>query len=127
MASFIQKQSHLGVPRLALDITNILKIPISGSTVLRWRTKINGFKRVQVTWQFYKRKHPHSLWHGDILKLCYLPSWEYLCQATFMDDYSRGHVVCELTTNPTTHFTVQCLIRAMRQWQVIPKVILLNH
>jgi transposase InsO family protein len=127
VASYIRKQSHLGVLRLAWDITNKLKFHISASTVLRWRREINRTTDVKVNWQFYERKHPHSLWHGDVLKLCWLPSREYLCQMTFMDDYSRAYVVCELTTNPTTYFTIQCLIQAMRQWQVIPKAILVDN
>lgn len=124
---FMQTQAHLGTLRLSWDVTNILKIPISSSTMLRWRREINGMVVVHVNWQFYERKHPHSLWHGDILKLCYLPSRECLCQLTFMDAYSRAYVVCELTTSPTTHFTIQCLIQAMRQWRVLPKAILVDN
>ena len=89
---------------MSWDVTNILKIPISAATVLRWRRKIGGFVDAKVNWQFYERKHPHSLWHGDVLKLWYLPSGKYVGQLAFMDDYSRGYVACELTINPTTAF-----------------------
>ena len=124
---FMQSRTHLGALRLSWDVTNILKIPISAATVLRWRRKIDGFVEVKVNWQFYERKHPHSLWHGDVLKLWYLPSGKFVGQLAFMDDYSRGYVACELVINPTTLFTVRCLIEAMRQWQVIPKAILVDN
>ena len=124
---FMQSYTHLGALRLSWDVINILKIPISAATVLRWRREIGGFVEVKVNWQFYERKHPHSLWHGDVLKLWYLPNGKFVGQLAFMDDYSRGYVACELTINPTTCFTVLCLIQAMRQWQVIPKAILVDN
>ncbi len=125
---YIEKQPHLGALRLSWDVMNILQIPISASTVLGWRKELKKIPMVEVIdWQFYERKHPHSLWHGDILKLWYFPDGKYLAQMTFMDDYSRGYVFCELTTEPTTLYTVQCLIQAMRQWQVIPKAILVDN
>ena len=124
---FMQSRTHLGALRLSWDVTNILKISISASTTLRWRREIDGFVEVKVNWQFYERKHPHSLWHGDVLKLWYLPNGKYVGQMAFMDDYSRGYVACELIINPTTLFTVRCLIQAMRQWQVIPKAILVDN
>ncbi len=124
---FMQSRTHLGALRLSWDVTNILKIPISAATVLRWRREIDRFVEVKVNWQFYERQHPHSLWHGDVLKLWYLPNGKFVGQMAFMDDYSRGYVACEVTMVPTTHFTIQCLIQAMRQWQVIPKAILVDN
>jgi transposase InsO family protein len=125
---FIQDKDHLGSLRLSWDVTNILQIPISASTVLRWRREIKKISRIEVVnWQFYERRHPYSLWHGDLLKLWYLRDSGYLGQLTFLDDYSRGYVFCELTTEPTTLYTVQCLIRAMRHWRVIPKAILVDN
>ncbi len=125
---FMQSRTHLGALRLSWDVTNILKIPISAATVLRWRREMERNPRIKVVnWQFYERKHPHSLWHGDVLKLWYLPSGKFVGQLAFMDDYSRGYVACEVTIVPTTHFTIQCLIQAMRQWQVIPKAILVDN
>jgi transposase InsO family protein len=128
-SDYIRKQDHLGVLRLSWDIANILKIPISASTVLRWRKKLRGIPTIEVIrWQFYERKHPHSLWHGDLLKFEHRPNWGHLLhQMTLLDDYSRGYVFCELTTIPTARYTIQCLIRAMRQWKVIPKAVLFDN
>ena len=44
-----------------------------------------------------------------------------------LDDYSRGYIFCELTTETTANHTVRCLIRAMRRWKVIPKALLFDN
>jgi transposase InsO family protein len=123
---YIQKNAHLGALRLSWDIVNILNISISASTVLRWRKEMKEIQKVEVVhWQFYERKHPHSLWHGDFLK--FEQRWNDLNQITLQDDYSRGYIFCELTTVTTAHYVVQCLIRAMRQWKVVPKALLFDN
>jgi len=131
MLEFILKQGHLGVLRLSWDIANILKIAISPSTLLRWRKamipKVSPVIEI-ISWQYYERKHPHSLWHGDVMKFEHSPDRGlYLRQLTFLDDYSRAYVYSELTTQTTASYTVQCLIYAMREWKVIPKALLFDN
>jgi transposase InsO family protein len=124
--NYIKGVNHLGSLRLSWDITNIMKIAISASTVLRWRKQMQEIPKVEVvSWQFYERKHPHSLWHGDILK--FEEVWNNLHQVILQDDYSRGYICCELTTLVTTIYVVQCLIKAMRQWKTIPKALLFDN
>ena len=53
---FMQNRTHLGALRLSWDVTNILKIPISASTTLRWRREMERNPRIKVVnWQFYER------------------------------------------------------------------------
>ena len=48
-------------------------------------------------------------------------------QVVFLDDYSRGYVFCDLFREVTTCITIEAMIVAMRQWQVIPKQVLLDN
>ena len=45
----------------------------------------------------YERKHPHSLWHGDLLEKVTLTDEDVTAyQLTLLDDYSRAYVFCDL-------------------------------
>lgn len=128
---FMLERNHLGGLRLSWDIANILKITISPVTLLRWR-KAMELKIIPsikiISWRYYERKHSHSLWHGDILKFEHSPERNlYLRQITFLDDYSRGYIYNELTTQTTACYTVKCLISAIRKWKVIPKALLFDN
>lgn len=124
---YLRSHNHLGALRLSWDITNILAIPISASTVFhrRWQVILNQVE--VVSWRFYERKHPHSLWHGDCMNLYRSPDGTYLNQLTILDDYSRGYLFCDLTDQATDLYTVQCLIRAMKRWEVIPKAVVFDN
>ena len=72
-------------------------------------------------WRFYKRHHPHSLWHGDFLEKVILTDLDRTAyHFALLDDYSRGYVFCDLFLAPDQRTTITALIAAMRQWQVIP-------
>jgi transposase InsO family protein len=78
--------------------------------------------------RFYERHHPHSLWHGDYLEKVTLTDLDRTAyQLTLMDDYSRGYIFCDLFLEPDVRTTIQALIAAMRQWQVIPKAVLFDN
>ena len=128
---FMLEKSHLGGLRLSWDIANILKLTVSPATLLRWRNVMQPKTMPSVeiiNWRYYERKHPHSLWHGDLMKFEHNPERGlYLRQITFLDDYSRGYIYNELTTQSTACYTVKCLIRAIRKWKVIPKALLFDN
>ena len=122
-------KNHLGALRLSWDIANMFKIPISASTVLRLRHAMAPKPSIEIIrWRFFERKHPHSLWHGDIMKFEQSPPWNpQLRQFTLLDDYSRAYIFCALTTHNTMCYTIQCLINAIRQWKIIPKALLFDN
>jgi transposase InsO family protein len=79
-------------------------------------------------WRFYERHHPHSLWHGDFMeKVVLSDSGQRAYQLTFLDDYSRAYVFCDLCIAQTLCITLQALITAMRHWQVIPTALLFDN
>ena len=79
-------------------------------------------------WQFYERKHPHSLWHGDFLEKITLSDCDQTAyHLALMDDYSRGYVFCDLFMAPDMRTTIRGLIAAMRQWCVIPKAVVFDN
>ena len=87
---FMLEKSHLGGLRLSWDIANILKITVSPATLLRRRNAMQP-KTVPaveiIHWRYYERKHPHSLWHGDIMKFDHSPERGlYLRQITFLKE-----------------------------------------
>jgi len=126
---FMITNSHLGALRLSWDIAAIIKISISASTLLRWKNALTPKPAIKVIhWRFYERHHPHSLWHGDLMKFEQNPLLNYqVRQLTLLDDYSRAYIFCELTTQNTAAYTIICLIKAMRYWRVIPKAILFDN
>jgi transposase InsO family protein len=130
-AQAIETAPHLGSQRLAWDLCNRDHLKISPSTIKRMkRTRQNAMypPTPPPAWRFYERHHPHSLWHGDCLEKITLRDLdETAYQLTLLDDYSRGYVFCDLFLSPDQRTTIRALIAAMRQWQVIPNLVIFDN
>lgn len=64
----VEAKLYLGSYRLAWDLQNLYRLPISPSTVRRVKRAILRERHLPpapAVWRFYERQHPHSLWHGD--------------------------------------------------------------
>jgi transposase InsO family protein len=126
---------HLGPERVVWDVQNGEHLTISTSTVKRLKRKM--YEALHPTplpsppplWRDYERHHAHSLWHGDYMKKINLAdgSGPTAFQLTFQDDYSRGYVFCDLSLKDDLYTTVTGMMAAMRQWQVIPKAVLVDN
>jgi transposase InsO family protein len=133
--SILKLRPHLGPERVVWDVQNGEQLTISTSTVKRLKRRIHDALHpvspppAPPVWQFYERRHPHSLWHGDYMKKIKLAdgSGRTAFQLTFQDDYSRGYVFCDLSLKDDLYTTVKGMIAAMRQWQVIPKAVLFDN
>jgi transposase InsO family protein len=127
----IETASHLGPQRLAWDLCNRDHLQISPSTIKRMkRARQNAMypPAPPPAWRFYERHHAHSLWHGDCLEKITLTDLdETAYQLTLLDDYSRGYVFCDLFLSPDQRTTIRALIAAMRQWQVIPNLVIFDN
>jgi transposase InsO family protein len=127
----IKEKLCLGPYRLAWDIQNQHRMRISPSTVKRVKNRIleeMNPKPAKPVWQFYERKHPHSLWHGDFLeKVVLTRGGKTAYQFTLLDDYSRAYVHCSLFTEPDEVNVVRGIIAAMREHQTIPKALLFDN
>ena len=132
----IETNPELGPHRLAWGLDNAQGIGMSPSTMKRLKRAV----RIETdpapvvvlaptaNWLFYERKHPHSLWHGDCLeKVILADTGRQAYHLAFLDDYSRGYVFCDLFREVTTCITIEAMIAAMRQWQVIPKQVLFDN
>jgi len=127
----VEEKMYLGPHRLAWDIQNRDRIPVSPSTIMRVKDSIleemNPMPPKPV-WKFYERKHPHSLWHGDFLeKVILTRGGKTAYQFTLLDDYSRAYVYCDLFTDPDEVNVVRGTIAAMRRYQTIPKALLFDN
>jgi transposase InsO family protein len=124
-AQVIRDKPHLGPERLAWDLHNAEHLPISPSTVKRLKKTIHDALYPlppPVAWQFYERRHPHSLWRGDFMEKVTLTDLDQTAyQLTLLDDYSRGYLFCDMRT------TVRALIVTMRQWRVVPAAIVFDN
>jgi transposase InsO family protein len=127
----IQQKCYLGPRRLAWDIHNEHGVHISRSTC--WRRKRRLFTKPLGAppsrhWQRYERHHPHSLWHGDLLEKVTLTDEDRTAyQLTWLDDYSRTYVFCDVFREVTVLTTIQSLIAAMRAYQTIPRAIVCDN
>jgi transposase InsO family protein len=125
------EKPHLGPARLSWDLRNAEGLDVSPSTIKRLRRAVHQALFPPLSphvWQFYERKHPHSLWHGDYLEKVTLTDLDQTAyQRTLLDDYSRGYVFCDLFLSPDVRTTIHALIAAMRQWQVIPKAVIFDN
>jgi transposase len=127
----VQTKLYLGPFRLAWDLQNQHNVQVSASTV--WRVKQRILTALQpqpalIKWRRYERKHPHSLWHGDLLEevtLTYEDRTAY--QLTLLDDYSRAYVFCNLFRGVNVNTTIRALIAAMRAYRTIPKALVFDN
>jgi transposase InsO family protein len=79
-------------------------------------------------WRFYEPKHPHSLWHGDLMEKVTLTDEDRTAyQLTLQDDYSRAYVFCDLYREPTVNTTIGAMIVAMREYHTIPKAVVFDN
>src|SRR5262249_54123360 len=96
----VEEKMHLGRYRLAWDLQNKDELPISPSTTRRVKRAIideQNPKPAPAVWRFYERKHPHSLWHGDLFEKVTLTDEDRTAyQVTLLDDCSRAYVFCDL-------------------------------
>jgi transposase InsO family protein len=127
----INNKLYLGPLRLAWDLQNQHGLQISASTVGRMKQSILTEMNPQpapIVWQRYERKHPHSLWHGDLMEkvtLTYEDRTAY--QLTLLDDYSRAYVFCDLFREVGVNTTIRALIAAMRAYRTIPKALVFDN
>jgi transposase InsO family protein len=127
----VEARLYLGPHRLAWDLQNQYGLRVSPSTVRRVKRAILRERYpppAPAVWRFYERKHPHSLWHGDIFEKVTLTDEDRTAyQLTLMDDYSRAYVYCDLLREPTQLDTIRALIAAMRDYQTIPKAVVFDN
>ena len=130
----VEDKSDLGPHRLAWDLRNEHGLQISPTTMKRIKQAV----RIETdpppvvaptpNWLFYERKHPHSLWHGDCLEKVFLAdTGSQAYHFALLDDYSRGYVFCDLFREVTPQTTIEAMISAMRQWQIIPKQVVFDN
>ena len=127
----VQTKLYLGPLRLAWDLRNQHGLQVSASTVRRVKRRILTALHpppARTQWRRYERKHPHSLWHGDLLEkvtLTYEDRTAY--QLTLLDDYSRAYVFCDLFRAVSVNTTIRALIAAMRVYRTIPKAVVFDN
>ncbi|MDQ3685638.1 MAG: DDE-type integrase/transposase/recombinase [Acidobacteriota bacterium] len=127
----VRDKLYLGPLRLTWDLRNQHGLQISASTVGRTKQAILAEmnpRPAPVEWRRYERKHPHSLWHGDLLEkvtLTYEDRTAY--QLTLLDDYSRAYVFCDLFREVSVNTTIRALIAAMRAYRTIPKALFFDN
>lgn len=127
----ITAKLYLGPDRLAWDLRNQHDLSISPATIKRRKRAIRKQMNpppTSIVWRRYERKHPHSLWHGDLMEkvtLTYENRTAY--QLTLLDDYSRAYVFCDLFREVSVITTIKALIAAMRAYQTIPKALVFDN
>jgi hypothetical protein len=68
------------------------------------------------------------LWHGDLLEKVTLTDEDHTAyQLTWLDDYSRTYVFCDVFREVTVNTTIQALIVAMRTYQTLPRAIVCDN
>jgi putative transposase len=127
----IKNKLYLGPMRLAWDLCNQHDLQVSPSTVGRMKNSILAEMNPQsahIVWRRYERKHPHSLWHGDLMEKVTLTYEDRTAhQLTLMDDYSRAYVFCDLFRKVNVNTTIRALIAAMRSYRTIPKALVFDN
>jgi transposase InsO family protein len=127
----IKEKLYLGGARLAWDLQNQYGISISSSTAKRVKQSI--LREInpplpKPNWCFYERRHPHRLWHGDLMEKVTLTDEDRTAfQLTLLDDYSRAYVFCDLFREVTVNTTIQAMIEAMRKYQTIPQAVVFDN
>lgn len=68
------------------------------------------------------------MWHGDLLeKITLTDENRTAYQLTWLDDYSRTYVFCDLFREVTVNTTIQSLITAMRTYWTIPRALVCDN
>lgn len=130
IVEYVKSKPYLGSQRLAWDLQNRDGIDVSPSTVKRIKRAIRLAENppaAPAVWRFYERRHPHSLWHGDLIEKITLPNGSTAYQMTLLDDYSRAYVFCDLMLIVNQVTTVEALIEAMRAYETIPKAVVFDN
>jgi len=126
--SYITEHRNLGSYRISWEIMNLYNIRCSPMTIRRWREVIRPIQhKYKPQWIFYERNHPHSLWHGDFLIRESNKSGYYFYQFALLDDYSRAYVGCGIFNMLCLEAALRVIIDAIRKWNVIPKMLLLDN
>jgi hypothetical protein len=129
----IGSKAERGPHRLAWDLRNAPGITMSPTTMKRLKRAVClatdlspvAPRAPTAHWLFDERQHLHSRWHGDGLEKVILADPERpSAHLAFLDASSRGDVFCELFREVTTGITIEALLGAMRQWQVMPTQVL---
>ena len=128
----VRAKLFLGPLRLQWEICNQHGITVGQSTVQRVKVRILNERKpkppVPLPCRRYERKHPHSLWHGDLLEKVTLTDEDVTAyQLTLLDDYSRAYVFCDLFRMVTGATVLASIIAAMRAYHAIPKAILFDN
>ena len=128
----VRAKLFLGPLRLKWEIRNQHGITVGQSTVQRVKVHILNERKpkppVPLPCRRYERKHPHSLWHGDLLEKVTLTDEDVTAyQLTLLDDYSRAYVFCDLFRMVTGATVLASIIAAMRAYHAIPKAILFDN
>ena len=127
----VRAKFYLGPYRLAWDLRNQHGLSVSPSTMKRRKRAIKeeiNPTSAPVVWRRYERKHPHSLWHGDLMEKVTLTSEQRTAyQLTLLDDYSRAYVFCDLFRAVSAVTTIHALIAAMRAFQTIPTALVFDN
>jgi putative transposase len=127
---YAKSNPYLGPQRIAWDLQNRDGIDVSPSTVKRVKREIKLAESppaAPAVWRFYERRHPHSLWHGDLIEKITLPNGSTAYQMTLLDDYSRAYVYCDLMLTVNQVTTVAAMIEAMRAFETIPRAVLFDN
>lgn len=128
---YAKAKHFLGAQRLAWDIQNLHGLPISASTLKRVKQAIERETNpppAPIIWRRYERRHPHSLWHGDLMEKVTLTDEDRTAfQLTLQDDYSRAYVFCDLFREVNLETTIRALISAMRAFRTIPKAVVFDN
>ena len=127
----VEEKIQLGGLRLSWDLNNADKLKVSASTVKRIKQAVLEERPPSpepIVWQFYERKHPHSLWHGDFFEKVTLTDEDKTAyQLALLDDYSRTYVFCDFFREVSGHTTIRAMIAAMRQYQTTPKAAVFDN
>ena len=130
----VRAKLFLGPLRLTWELRNQHNIIVSPSTVRRVKQKLLARGKPQPKPKSpqpclrYERKHPHSLWHGDLLEKVTLTDEDVTAfQLTLLDDYSRAYVFCDLFRTISGSTVLAGIVSAMRAYQAIPKAILFDN
>lgn len=127
----VRAKLYVGPYRLAWDLRNQHGLSVSPATIKRRKRASKEEMNpppAPTVWRRYERKHPHSLWHGDLMEKVTLTYENHTAyQLTLLDDYSRAYVFCDLFREISVITTIKALIAAMRAYRTIPKALVFDN